>query len=114
VNPDVHQQGLRCNVEPDRERVIVRPVGEIDLASVGVVEGPLTDLLASGFAALVLDLRGVTFMDSTGLRLLMRTARRAEADGVDLAIEIDPAGPVHRLLELTAVLPLLPIRTAVS
>jgi anti-anti-sigma factor len=104
--------GLRCEIEPDRDRVIVRPVGEIDLATVAAVEAPLDDLWSSGFRTIVLDLRWVPFMDSTGLRLLIRHSRQAAQDGKDLHVEIAEGGAVHRLLEVTATLDLLPVRTS--
>ena len=102
--------GLRCVVEPDRERVVVRPIGEIDLATVGAVERPLDELWGRGFRAIDLDLRWVPFMDSTGLRLIIRYSQRAEEDGVALRVDVLPGGPVHRLLEVTATLELLPVR----
>jgi anti-anti-sigma factor len=94
-------QGLRCHVEPDRERVIVRAVGEVDMATVDLLDEPLTDLLANGFTQIEIDLREVTFMDSTGLRLLVIWRRRAQTDGFDLRIVVDPDGAVARVVELT-------------
>jgi anti-sigma B factor antagonist len=101
--------GLRCDIEPDRERVIVRPVGEIDLATVGAVEAPLSELWASGFTRIVLDLRWVSFMDSAGLRLVIRFGRRAQEEGVDLRVIVVEGEAVHRLLEITAMLGVLPV-----
>jgi anti-anti-sigma factor len=94
-------QGLRCHVEPDRERVVVRAVGVVDLATVAVLDGPLNELRASGFTQIAIDLREVTFMDSTGLQLLVRWRRQSHAEGFDLQIEVDPEGPVARVVELT-------------
>ncbi|HEV7774196.1 MAG TPA: STAS domain-containing protein [Conexibacter sp.] len=53
-----------------------------------------------GFATIVLDLRQLTFMDSTGLRLLLRLDAESRSDGFRFAI-VDGEGPVRRLLELT-------------
>src|SRR5215218_115429 len=67
---------------PDRERVIVAAEGELDSANVGVVRDALDELLAAGWASIVFDLRELTFIDSTGLSLLVeaqRAARRADA-----------------------------------
>ena len=101
--------GLRCEIEPDRDRVIVRPMGEIDLATVGAVEAPLDELWGTGFTCIVLDLRWVSFMDSTGLRLLIRQCARAEQDGAALEVNVAGDGAVHRLLHLTGLLDRLPI-----
>ena len=99
--------GLSCHVEPDRERVVVRAVGEVDLATTAVLEEPLNELRAGGFAAIEIDLRQVTFLDSTGLRLLVRWRRRAQTEAFDLRIQVDPAGPVARVMELTGLQDLL-------
>jgi anti-anti-sigma factor len=49
---------------------------------------------------LVLDLRDLEFMDSTGLTLLTRWSRGADQDGYDLAL-IRGEDRVHRLFEIT-------------
>jgi anti-anti-sigma factor len=48
----------------------------------------------------VIDLRGLRFMDSTGLRLLVRLDAEARSDGFSFSI-IDADGPVRCLLDLT-------------
>jgi anti-anti-sigma factor len=100
---------LRCEIEPDRDRVIVRPYGEIDIATVAAVDAPLEELHGSGFTTIVLDLRWVPFMDSTGLRLILRQCQRAEQDGTTLRVDVTEGGAVHRLLSLTGVLDVLPV-----
>jgi anti-anti-sigma factor len=57
---------FRCEVHPARDAVQVRPVGELDLATVPIVDAELADLWAVGFSSLVLDLREVCFLDSNG------------------------------------------------
>jgi anti-anti-sigma factor len=57
----------------------------------------------------ILDLRSVSFMDSTGLRMLVRQARHAEGDGRSLRIRVARGGEVHRVLELTTMLAHLPV-----
>jgi anti-sigma B factor antagonist len=64
-------------VEPAREVVRVKPVGELDLATVSVLEDQVRELLAVGFEQLIIDLRGLSFMDVSGLRLLLSLARHA-------------------------------------
>ena len=88
-----------CEVTPRRDHVVVRPVGELDMATVGAVEEELRELLDSGFHRLVLDLGGLTFMDSTGLHLAMRWTAEAARDG--FSFEIEPGAPkVQRVFEL--------------
>lgn len=90
---------FRCDVEPRRELVYVRPCGELDLLTVPVLEETLSDLATAGFDRLVLDLRGLRFLDSTGLRLILTWAA-ARSDGLSFALIRGPA-PVQRLFELT-------------
>jgi anti-sigma B factor antagonist len=102
--------GLRAHLDRDAERATVRVVGELDLASVDTVEHLLDEAVEAGCSTVVLELRGVTFCDSTGLRLLIRQTARADRDGVALRIEIADGGAVHRLLELTGLME--PLRIA--
>jgi anti-sigma B factor antagonist len=93
---------FRCDVEPSHGKVHVIPRGEIDLASVGALESTLRELRETGFDHLVIDLRNVTFMDSTGLRLILARDDEARADGRDFELV---AGPpvVQKLFDLTGV-----------
>jgi anti-sigma B factor antagonist len=93
---------FRCEVEPDRVAVRVRPVGELDLATVPLVETELAELWAVGFTRFVVDLREVTFLDSTGLRLLWSWHQRSSADGIGFAVIPGPPA-VQRVLELAGV-----------
>ena len=80
----------------------VIPHGEIDLASVGLLEAKLRELRDSGFDHLVVDLREVTFMDSTGLRLILGWDDDARAEGRDF--ELVPGPPmVQKLFDMTGV-----------
>jgi anti-sigma B factor antagonist len=75
--------------------------GELDVASVG----PLRELLLrlrDRHAVVVLDLAGVTFMDSSGVALLWQAADDAAAGGWRLWLTA-PSSEVVRLLEVTGV-----------
>lgn len=82
------------------ETAWVRPFGELDLDSVHRVEAALEDLRAEACPELVLDLRGLTFMDSTGLRLVIRWDTAAQKDGFRFAI-VPGADVVQRVFRLT-------------
>jgi anti-sigma B factor antagonist len=89
---------------PERERVIVAPQGELDVESSGVLGDEVDGLASRGFGAIVLDLRGLTFMDSSGLRLVIEQTRRTD---VRITL-IDGAEPVSRIFELTGTRCILP------
>jgi anti-sigma B factor antagonist len=94
---------LQVDVAPDRERVRIRAVGEIDLATAAEIERPLLELFDSGFRDILLDLRGVTFMDSSGIRVLVGGHQQAEKLGARLSIVVG-ASRIRQALELSGAL----------
>jgi anti-sigma B factor antagonist len=73
---------FRCDVRPAGDRrVFVRPVGELDIATAPEVDAQLGSLREAGYTELVLDLRDVAFMDSSGLRVILRWNEIAAGDG---------------------------------
>jgi anti-anti-sigma factor len=91
---------FRVDTWPDRGVVHVRPVGEVDLATVDVVRTSIEELKAAGFKRVVLDLREVTFLDSTGLRLMLEAQASSRADGWEFAV-IDGSPAVQRLFDVS-------------
>jgi len=86
-------------VYPDRTVVRVVPCGELDVASRDVLAAQLDELWDSGWTDVVVDLRELTFMDSSGVHLLLRHRRRASETGAGFAI-IDGPPCVARTLQL--------------
>jgi anti-sigma B factor antagonist len=82
--------------------VRVVPHGELDLVTVPQLEVQIEALRSRGFETVALDLRQLTFMDSTGLRLLLRLQAESRSNGFCFVV-IDCEGPVRRLLRLTGV-----------
>jgi len=108
-----HIEPFTCNVTPERDHVMVAPRGELDMATVGVLEQELRRLRESGFSKIVLDLGGLSFMDSSGLHLVIRWSADASRDG--FVFELEPGPPtVQRIFELAAVIDRLPFRTRPS
>jgi anti-sigma B factor antagonist len=98
-----------CQVIPGRDHVVLRPLGDLDMATIGEVEQELRQLRKSGFRKMVLDLSGLTFMDSTGLHLVMRWTSESAQDG--FAFEVEPGPPaVMRVFELAEMTHGLPFR----
>ena len=76
---------------------IVQPHGELDLATVETLRAALDG--GEKAARLVLDLRGLSFIDSTGLQLLVALHQRAQRERLQLTI-MAPAAPVDRAIQL--------------
>ena len=88
-------------ITPGRVTVAVR--GEVDLATAPELRQQITDRLASAPAnTLHLDLSGVSFMDSSGLLVLLAAQRRARLLGGDVVLT-RTSPPVERLLDLAGV-----------
>ena len=73
--------------------------GELDLATAPELEGLVTERLDAG-QEVVVDLRGLEFMDSTGLRTIVVAALEAERAGGSLALVAGPE-PVMRVFDVT-------------
>src|ERR687896_11138 len=80
---------------------IVRPTGELDLSGATVLEAEL-DRLAEDpeLASVVLDMRELEFMDSSGLRLVVIADMRAREAGRRFAL-VRGGETVHRVFEIT-------------
>ena len=74
--------------------------GELDLSTVEKVEDELRRIEDRGDKLLVLDLSGLTFLDSTGLRLMVTADQRARKAGRRLALVKGPE-TVHRVFTIT-------------
>ena len=74
--------------------------GELDLSTVEKVEEELRRIEERGDKLLVLDLSGLTFLDSTGLRLMVTADQRARKSGRRLALVKGP-DTVHRVFTIT-------------
>ena len=92
-------QPFRCDVVPDRAVVRVEPSGELDLATVEQVRGHILELLDAGFATVHLDLGRLTFLDSSGLRMILEARMHAAGLGSRLSVHPGPPG-VQRAFEL--------------
>ena len=74
--------------------------GELDLVSSPVMEQTMDDVARSDAELIIVDLRGLDFMDSTGLHLLIRVQQRAQEAGRRFAL-IRGREAVQRLFDLT-------------
>lgn len=83
----------------------LRPAGELDVAAVAEMEQALTEAYERS-ATVQIDMQEVSFLDSTGLRLLLAARQRCQADGGRLLIA-NPQAETLRLLDLTGLAPLL-------
>jgi anti-anti-sigma factor len=83
------------------DRLVVAARGELDLATAPALEEVLLPPLKEG-GEVVLDLRALEFMDSTGVRVIVAAHVAGQDAGGGLTlVRTDPAGPVGRVLEIS-------------
>ena len=113
--PEQHPRALRLAGPPafevsTRQNGDVREIrlsGELDLAGMRKVEQALERAERSDAARIVVDLGGVTFMDSTGVRLMLGAQARSRNDSERLVLRRGRPS-VQRVFEICAVEGLLP------
>ncbi len=109
MNSDYLDTGLQISVVPVSDgvaRVIVR--GELDVATAPDLQRCLDDELTAG-RGVELDLSGVPFVDSSGIRVLLIELGSFAEQGRDFAVCTPLPDQVRRVLELTGVLERLPV-----
>jgi anti-anti-sigma factor len=84
-------------------------VGELDMAAAPILEDRLTDLQSHRQSVLV-DLSQLSFMDSTGLRIMVESIRSASADGWRFAIDPNLSSQVRTLFRITHLEPFVGTR----
>ena len=96
----------------DGDTHVIELLGELDIAGAPSLEEELLSIEASDAAAIICDLRGLEFIDSTGIRLLVMASDRCSASG-RLTILRGPK-QVHRVFEITDLVTRLPFADAES
>jgi anti-sigma B factor antagonist len=91
-----------CAVTSLDGTVTVAPAGELDMGTCPLLHDEMTRGRADGAGTLVVDLRGVTFIDSSAIHLLLRWADAADRDGLELRV-IPGDDRVRQVFEMTGV-----------
>jgi len=97
---DEPPERFRTDLEPHRGTIVLAAHGEIDIDAAGELGRQLRELLERGFKRVVLDLRGVTVLASSGLHAILDASAASERADVEFAIVQGPS-PVDRVFELT-------------
>lgn len=103
----MHSQ-FRLEVRPEGRAILIVVHGELDLASGPELETELGRLAEPPPEFLIVDLRQLDFMDSTGLSILVKAHQRAVDEGREFGL-VRGTQQVQRLLELTGVTERLPM-----
>jgi anti-anti-sigma factor len=88
---------LTLDTQQAGETAVIALTGELDLGSAGALE---REVALRQDAAIVVDLRGLEFMDSSGLRAIVTAAQRVQASGRRFAL-VPGAAQVMRVFDIT-------------
>jgi anti-anti-sigma factor len=91
--------------------VRIRPLGDVDVGTVDRIRQHIEQCTAAGAERVELDLRGATFLDSTGLDLVLEADAASRADGWEFGLVGAPAR-LQRVFDLTGCRARLPFLTA--
>lgn len=102
---DPEELAFTVDVEERSDGALITPRGELDMAT----QPQLRDVLEAGAArgGLTLDLSGLRFIDTSGLRLILETAEAAHREGFAFRV-IPGSESVQRLFEVAGVTELIP------
>ena len=92
---------------------VVELNGEVDATNSDELYDVLESVVLQLPRLLVVDLSALTFMDSTGLRMLLRSSRELDQQGGVLALA-SPQVSVARVLQLTRADQLIPVYATVA
>jgi anti-anti-sigma factor len=82
---------FKVNSERAGGSVTISCVGELDIAAAPSIQAAIDEVFAAPPSALELDWSGLTFMDSTGIRLLLMIVKRCGSEGIDLIWRLSDA-----------------------
>ena len=98
---EVRDGQLVVRVTEDEHSCTVSLDGELDLATCGTAEAEMLDALDTGKREVVVDMRKLEFIDSTGIALLVAALRRSESN--QLRVIPSESQSVARVLRLTGI-----------
>ena len=93
--------------------VVVLPA-EIDVTNSDGVYQQLLAALAPGVGTVIADMTLTSFCDSSGVHAVMRAHELATTRGIVLRLAVSPTGSVHRVLQLTGAMLVLPVHSSVA
>jgi anti-anti-sigma factor len=104
----------QLDVEQRGDVVVAQVSGEIDLSNAASVTDRLIEATPNSVAALVLDLSGTRYLDSSGVRMLFELAHRLRNRGQKLELVVPDDSNVKRVLLMTEVERVVPVSSSVD
>jgi anti-sigma B factor antagonist len=103
---DSHDDDLHVKAEQDRAGTTVILEGDFDLSGIERFWAVFSEALAANPRSITLNGRGLTFIDSTGLRALLQARAAATDAGAAFRVS-EPSPELRRIAEITGLEDLL-------
>jgi anti-sigma B factor antagonist len=94
------------NVVAEAEGVCVKLKGELDIAGAPELRDALAQLSEEPGCSILIDVADLTYLDSTGISVLVVAAKRIRSEGGSFAVA-NVSGAVRRILEITGLVEFL-------
>ena len=94
--------------EKSGQTLVISAKGRIDGANATEVQGVLSNAFEPGIKLMLLDLGGLTYISSAGLRVIMLTARTLDRSGAKFAVG-SPSGPIREVFQISGFDQIIPI-----
>ncbi|HEY0517627.1 MAG TPA: STAS domain-containing protein [Solirubrobacteraceae bacterium] len=93
---------LTINLRRESDRAVVEMEGELDMANAPLLQSTIEGAELASAKTIVLDLQQLTFLDSTGLRVILSARELCWRRGQEFAVT-PGSQQVQRLLSVTGV-----------
>jgi len=97
---------LAIGTSRDRDEYVIELAGELDLSGVARVSEAFADAFDTDARVIVLDLRDLEFLDSTGVHTILKAERSASEQNRSLVIVRGPR-QVQQIFEISGILEML-------
>jgi anti-anti-sigma factor len=101
-------QQFQILVERDEAAAMLRLTGEMDISCEDAFAATVRACIDAGATDVLVDLSQLTFIDSSGLRMLIQLWDKSRNNGLDLSM-LQGTGQVRRTMEIAGLDHLLPI-----
>jgi anti-sigma B factor antagonist len=104
---------MQIATTPGSDRYVITVSGEVDLATSPELDAAIIAAIESGTSSVAIDLTDVSFMDSSGLGVIVRGLKRCREAEIDLDLVITNER-VLKVFGITGLDQVIPIHSSIS
>jgi anti-sigma B factor antagonist len=81
IKERIKKDTMNISIDKDNGLTVVSASGKMDAANCGELENTLDEVIAEGGTKIILNLDGLIYISSAGLRVLLKTAKNLHSSG---------------------------------